>query len=76
MEYKCIMFDHVKRLKDWTIIACHMYNSKYCKLLTIAICDVFRFCGRWTMVVTSSFTLQCIPTTRSGHVFLLRGQCM
>ena len=30
------MFDHVKRLKDWTILACLVYNCKYCKMLMIA----------------------------------------
>ena len=29
-------FDHVKRLKDKTTLVCHLYNSKYCKALTIA----------------------------------------
>ena len=34
------MFDHFKCLKDWTIFACHMYERKYCKVLTIAYCDM------------------------------------
>ena len=34
------MFDHVKRLKDMTTLACHMCDSKYCKVLTIACCDM------------------------------------
>ena len=66
MKYLCITFDHVKHLNDWTTFACHMYDSKYCKVLTIACCDVFRFCGRWLIVVRSSFTLQRTPTTMSG----------
>ncbi len=40
MENSWIMFDHVKRLKDWTTLACHVYDSKYCKVLTIACCDM------------------------------------
>ena len=38
MKNSWIMFDHVKRLKDWTTMACHVYNSRYCKVLTIACC--------------------------------------
>ena len=34
------MFDHVKRLKDWTTFACHVYNRKYCKVVTIVCCDM------------------------------------
>ena len=28
MENSWIMFDHVKRLKDWSTLACHVYDSK------------------------------------------------
>jgi hypothetical protein len=35
-----IMFDHVKRVKKWTIMACHVYDSAYCHVMTIAICDM------------------------------------
>ena len=65
MEYLCIIFYHFQHLKDWTTHACHMYDSKYYKVLTITCCDVFRFCGRWIMIVTSSFTLQHTPPMRS-----------
>jgi hypothetical protein len=34
------MFNHVKRVARWTIMVCHVYNLMYCKMLTIAICDV------------------------------------
>jgi hypothetical protein len=27
MENSWIMFDHVKRLKDWTTMVCHVYGS-------------------------------------------------
>ena len=35
-----IMFDHVKRVADWTTMACHVYDSKYCKVMTVALCDM------------------------------------
>ena len=34
------MFDHVKRVENWTTMASHVYDSKYCKVMTIAICDM------------------------------------
>ena len=40
MENSCIMFDHVKRLKNWTTMTCRMYDSRYCKVLIIACCDI------------------------------------
>ena len=35
-----IMFDLVKRVENWTTMASHVYDSKYCKVMTIAICDM------------------------------------
>jgi hypothetical protein len=35
-----IMFDHVKRVASWTIMAYHVYDLVYCKVMTIAICDM------------------------------------
>ena len=40
LENAWIMFDHVKRVKDWTTMACHVYDVKYCKVMTIAVCDM------------------------------------
>lgn len=40
MENSWIMLDHVKHLCNWTTIACHIYNTKYCKVLTIACSDM------------------------------------
>jgi hypothetical protein len=40
MDNSLIMFDHVKRLKDWTIMTCHVYDSRYYKVLTIECCDI------------------------------------
>ena len=34
------MLDYVKHVKDWTIIAYHVYSSRYCKVLIIACCDM------------------------------------
>lgn len=34
-----MMFDHVKCLKDWTRMACCVYDGKYRKVLAIA-CDM------------------------------------
>ena len=35
-----IMFDHVKCVKDSITMTCHVYDSQYCKVLTIAYCDI------------------------------------
>ena len=35
-----IMFDHVKRVASWTTIVCQVYDNKYCKVMTIALCDM------------------------------------
>jgi hypothetical protein len=35
-----IMFDHVKHVKKWTTMACHVYDFAYCLVMTIAICDM------------------------------------
>jgi hypothetical protein len=40
LENSWLMFDHVKRVKEWTTMACHVYNVVYCKVMTIAICDM------------------------------------
>ena len=40
LECAWVMFDHVKRVKDWTTMACHVYDSIYCKVMTIAMCDM------------------------------------
>ena len=34
------MFDHVKRVKSWKNITCHVYDSTYCKVMTIDVCDM------------------------------------
>jgi hypothetical protein len=40
LEHSWIMFDHVKRVKNWTTMACHVYNSTYCRVMTIVVCDM------------------------------------
>ena len=35
-----LMFDHVKRVKYWTTMACHVYDMEYKKVMTIAMCDI------------------------------------
>jgi hypothetical protein len=34
------MFNHVKLIKKWTTMACHVYDSTYCHVMTIAVCDM------------------------------------
>lgn len=37
---KCwMMFDHVKRVPKWTTMACHVYDPKFRRVLTIACCE-------------------------------------
>jgi hypothetical protein len=40
LENAWIMFDYVKRVKLWTTMACHVYDSTYCRVMTIAVCDM------------------------------------
>ncbi len=35
-----MMFDHVKRVKEWTTMACHVYDSGYKKVMTISTCNM------------------------------------
>ena len=41
-DFECawMMFNHVKRVKEWTTMACHVYDTLYCKVMTIAVCDM------------------------------------
>ena len=38
LECAWMMFDYVKRVKDWTTMACHVYDSLDCEVMTIAVC--------------------------------------
>ena len=35
-----MMFDHIKQVKVWTTMACHVYDSKYCRVMSIVVCDM------------------------------------
>jgi len=35
-----MMFDHVKRVKAWTTMACHLYDPQYKKVITISTYDM------------------------------------
>ena len=37
LECAWMMFDHVKQVKEWTTMACHVYDTLYCKVMTIAV---------------------------------------
>ena len=39
LEHAGIMFDHVKRVTNWTTMACHVYDATYQRVMTIACCD-------------------------------------
>ena len=39
LEHAWMMFDPVKSVTNWTTMACHMYDSSYQRVLTIACCD-------------------------------------
>ncbi len=40
MQDAWVMFDHVKCVELWTIMACHVYDATYHKVLIIAICNM------------------------------------
>jgi hypothetical protein len=40
LELSWMMFDHVRRVRNWTTMACHVYDSTYCRVMTIACCDM------------------------------------
>ena len=40
LEDAWIMFDHVRRVRDWVTMACHVYDPTYCRIMTIAACDM------------------------------------
>ena len=39
LEYAWIMSDHIKRVNGWTTLVCHVYDSTYQRVMTIACCD-------------------------------------
>jgi len=40
LENVWLMFDHVKCVKDWTIMAWHVYDTGCRKVMTIVVCDM------------------------------------
>ena len=38
LEHAWIMFDHVKRITNWTTMAYHVYDATYQRIMTIACC--------------------------------------
>jgi hypothetical protein len=40
LENEWLIFDHVKLVQEWTTMVCHMYDAAYCKVMTIAVCDM------------------------------------
>jgi hypothetical protein len=40
LESAWMMFNHVKRVKGWTTMACHVYGLIYCKIMTLVVCDM------------------------------------
>ena len=40
MEVFWMMFDHIKHLHNYTMIAYHVYDNKHCKVSAIACCDM------------------------------------
>ena len=40
LEHAWIMSDHIKRLTNWTTIACHIYDAIYQCVMTIACYDI------------------------------------
>jgi hypothetical protein len=40
LENSKIIIDHVKRIRSWTTMACHVHDSTHCCVMTIAVCDM------------------------------------
>lgn len=40
LENEWVMFDHVKRVKEWSTLGIHVYDPDYRKVMTIAVCDM------------------------------------
>jgi hypothetical protein len=40
LENAWLIFDHVKRVQEWTTMVCHVYDVAYYKVMTIAVCDM------------------------------------
>ena len=40
LQLEWVMFDHVKRMDNWTTMGIHVYDLEYRKVLTIAVCNM------------------------------------
>jgi hypothetical protein len=40
LENSWIMFNHVHQVANWTMMTYHVYDPRYCKVITIPICDM------------------------------------
>ena len=40
LENAWLMFDHVRRVQSWPTMACHVYDATFCRVMTIAVCDM------------------------------------
>jgi hypothetical protein len=40
LENAWLMFDHVKRVQSWTTMVYHVYDATFCRVMTIAICNM------------------------------------
>jgi hypothetical protein len=40
LENEWIIFDHVKRVKDWTTMGVHVYDPEYREIMTFDVCDM------------------------------------
>jgi hypothetical protein len=63
MENSWIIFDYVKCLKDSTTVVCHVYDSRHCKVSTIACCNM------------QSEDYHLILLNNVGHCKPLQGLC-
>ena len=45
-----IMFEHVKRVRDKTTMACHVNDPTYCRVMTIAACDMLSEDSSWRLM--------------------------
>jgi hypothetical protein len=62
-----LIFDHVKRVQEWTTMACHMYDAAYCKVMTIAVCDM-------QSEDTKVQCITCVERTQQSHEKIRRGE--
>jgi len=40
LKTSSVMFDHIKRMHDWTTMQAHVYDHFCCLLLTIILCEM------------------------------------